>query len=140
MSATLFVKTRMSRDSVAEGQRYVNYLFFASFFMVVNGFSELPITVCFLLHLSPWSNSDAELAVSLAIASGLALPEAPMLADLILSACFCPFSATLLPGILASCARTTSPLNHMLNDFCIMLSGRPCCFKLVVHHSYLTSN
>lgn len=45
MSATLFVKTRLSRQNVTEGQRYLSYLFFASFFFVVNGFSELPLTV-----------------------------------------------------------------------------------------------
>ena len=45
MSATLFVKTRMSRSNITDAQRYVNYLFFASFFYVVNGFSELPIVV-----------------------------------------------------------------------------------------------
>ena len=45
MASTLFVRTRMKRDTLANGQRYANYLFFMHIFFIVNGYSELPLTV-----------------------------------------------------------------------------------------------
>lgn len=44
-AATLFIKPRMDSDSLQGGRLYLNFLFFGTYFMLVNGFSELAIAV-----------------------------------------------------------------------------------------------
>eukprot|EP00884_Botryococcus_braunii_P004769 jgi/Botrbrau1/14293/Bobra.0369s0007.1 len=43
--ATLLVRTHMDTTTVSGGAIYLNYIFFSCYFMMVNGFTELTITV-----------------------------------------------------------------------------------------------